>query len=104
MKSALNALLPAPEIIIGKGVSVRKVTIGTANGQVLIDNNRGPNAYAILIVNAATPLYIGGPGVTTESGFPVDSSQLLKFGMLENTKLYATAQTDLEVYILDMGL
>jgi len=92
-----------PEIIVGKSLITRKKVIGTTV-DILIDNNTGPKAYIITIINPATPLYIGGPGVTVDSGFPIDSSQLFQFGMLENTKLYAVALTDLDVYILDMGL
>ena len=103
MKSALEYLRPQPSVVFGKSVITLKVTIGTTP-TVLVDNNRGPNAYAMLIINAATPIYIGGQGVTIASGFPVDASQLFTFGMLENTKLWAVAETDLDVYILDMGL
>jgi len=103
MRSAIASLLPYNEIVIGKSVSVRKVIVSTQS-QILVNNDRGPNAYALLVTNPATPLYIGGPGVTVESGLPIDASQLFKFGMLENTRLYAFALTDLEVYILDMGL
>jgi len=103
MRKALEYLVPSPEIIIGKSIITTRIVVGTA-ARVIIDNNRGPNAYAIKMSNAATVLYIGGQGVTIQSGFPVDSSKIFTLGMLENTKLYGVSETDIEVYILDMGI
>ena len=98
----LEYLYPSPQIVVGKGLITTKIRVGLT-ATLLVDNNQGPRAYALVGVNPAASVFIGNAGVTVDSGFPVDASNMFVFGMLENTKLYGVAQVEMDVYILDMG-
>lgn len=101
----VNALArqPLPDIVIGQSISSRKVTVGT-DATLLIDNNQYTRSYTLRITNSETDLFIGGPGVSTMSGFAVPSNIILTFNMLENTRLYGVGLIPIDVYILDPGI
>lgn len=92
----------SPDVVFGKSIITLRVTIGTT-ATLLVDNNTYAKPYVLRFINPAVPIYIGGQSVTIESGFELDSTQWLIFGMLENTKLFGVAPTNTDVYILDMG-
>ena len=48
--------------------------------------------------------YIGSEGVTTVSGFPINSFERMIFGMMENTVLWGCATNLITAYVLDLGL
>lgn len=94
---------PLPDVVFGRSIITLSVTVRTVS-TLIVDNNTTAKAYMLRFVNPAVPIYIGGPGVSIESGFELDSTTFFIFGMLENTRLYAIAPVDTEVRILDMGL
>lgn len=47
-------------------------------------------------------IYLGGPGVTTQSGFPLLEGQQKAFFMRENTELYAVAGASLEMRVFEL--
>lgn len=47
-------------------------------------------------------IYLGGPGVTTESGFPLLNGQSEKFFLEENLQLYAVAEASLPFKIFEL--
>jgi len=102
-RGELYTRYPMPEIVFGKSIISYKVTV-RPQATLLVDNNTYQKAYMLKFTNPAVPVYIGNVGVTIESGFEVDSTKPMIFGMLENAKLYAIAPVDTEVLILDMGL
>lgn len=101
--NALQYKFPSPDIIIGRSVNTRIVTVGT-EATLVIDNSEYSKGYLIRITNPETDIFIGGPGVTVQSGFAIPSNLIISIGMLENTKLYAVAIVPVTVHVLDMGL
>ncbi len=94
-----------PLIVFGRTMLPMQVTVPAGGTPVLLLDCARPQAFMITNVDTGNPIYIGGPGVTVSSGFPITVAiSPLIFGLMENTKLYACAQNQVTAYIIDFGV
>ena len=73
----------SPDFTFSVGYAVKDGLVGTASG-------------------VGRTIYIGPSGVTTTSGFPLFEGQSKRFYFEENIKLFAVAETTLDVKVFDL--
>lgn len=93
-----------PLVVFGSTMLSRQVTIPAGGAAVELIKADRPKLYMLTNIDAGNVFYIGGEGVTTVSGFPINSFERLIFGLMENTTLWVCAQNQIIAYTLDLGL
>lgn len=75
--------IPAGDVTFSVGFVLKNGLIGTSSG-------------------ISQTIFLGGPGVTVESGFPLLNAQSQKFFLRENVQLYAVANATLPLKIFEL--
>lgn len=81
--SRLSWSIPAGTVTFSAGFVLKNGLIGTSSG-------------------TSQTIYLGGPGVTIESGFPLLNGQKEKFFLEENLQLYAVAESTLPLKVFEL--
>lgn len=79
----LSWSIPAGTVTFSAGFVLKNGLIGTSSG-------------------TSQTIYLGGPGVTIESGFPLLNGQKEKFFLEENLQLYAVAESTLPLKVFEL--
>lgn len=94
----------SPLIVFGSTMLSRQTTIPAGGAAVELIRADRPKLYMLTNIDSNNVFYIGGEGVTTLSGFPINSFERMIFGLMENTTLWACATNQIIAYTLDLGL
>ena len=93
-----------PQIVFGQTILSMQIPLIANAAAVKIVTAERPKAYMLTNITADNIFFIGGEGVTIQSGFPINSFERLVFGLMENTHLWAVSTVNITVYVMDLGL
>lgn len=93
-----------PLIVFGSTMLSQQITIPAGGAAVQLIKAERPKLYMLTNISGSDVFYIGSEGVTTVSGFPINSFERMIFGMMENTVLWGCATNLITAYVLDLGL
>jgi len=93
-----------PLIVFGSTMLSQQIIIPAGGAAVQLIKAERPKLYMLTNISSSDVFYIGSEGVTTVSGFPINSFERMVFGMMENTILWGCATNQITAYILDLGL
>lgn len=92
-----------PSIVFGKSIRTEQFTVTTTPIQIIPPIEA--RMYALGVINATDPIFIGGPNVSTVSGFAVNPAiSPLVFAMTENAQLWAVSSGSVVCFLIDMGI
>jgi hypothetical protein len=75
-------------------VVTNQVTVGSSAILVVPAPSVPPGAEsAVVLSNGAAVVYVGGPGVTTGTGLPIQINGIINIGALGNSPLWAVCAT-----------
>lgn len=93
-----------PLIVFGQTMLSMQITVPAGGAAIPLVTSLRPKAYMLTNIDANNVFYIGSEGVTTLSGFPVNSFERMVFGVMENTTVWVCATNQIIAYVLDLGL
>ena len=93
-----------PLIVFGQTMLPMQITVPAGGAAIRLISAERPKAYMLTNISANDVFYIGSEGVTTLSGFPINSFERMVFGVMENTTIWVCATNQIIAYVLDLGL
>jgi len=93
-----------PLIVFGSTMLSMQTIVPAGGAAVELIKGDRPKLYMLTNIDSGNVFYIGGEGVTIQSGFPVNSFERMIFGLMENTTLWVCAQNQIIAYTMDLGL
>lgn len=92
-----------PNIVIGKSILTEQFTVTTT--RVLIVPQSLARYFALAVIDNANPVFIGGPGVTVNSGFAINPQiSPFVFAVVENTEVWAVSAGSVVLFKMDFGI